>query len=47
MVYINRKSGVVGVKFSSTALPVDPVAGPAAAAMFEAISERLVALNEH
>ena len=41
MVYINRKSGVVGVKFSSTALPVDPVAGPAAAAMFEAISERL------
>ncbi|UKA58678.1 serine hydrolase domain-containing protein [Arthrobacter sp. FW306-2-2C-D06B] len=46
MVYINRKSGVVGVKFSSTALPVDPVAGPAAAAMFEAISERLVALNE-
>ncbi|MCZ9881880.1 serine hydrolase domain-containing protein [Arthrobacter sp. B2a2-09] len=41
MVYINRKSGVVGVKFSSTALPVDPVAGPAAAAMFEAISRRL------
>lgn len=40
MVYINRKSGVVGVKFSSTALPVDPVAGPAAAAMFEAISGR-------
>ena len=47
MVYINRKSGVVGVKFSSTPLPADPVAGPAAAAMFEAISERLVALNEH
>ncbi len=43
MVYINRKSGVVGVKFSSTALPVDPVAGPAAAAMFEAISKRLTA----
>ena len=41
MVYINRKSGVVGVKFSSTALPVDPVAGPAAAAMFEAISKAL------
>jgi CubicO group peptidase (beta-lactamase class C family) len=39
MVYINRKSGVVGVKFSSTALPVDPFAGPAAAAMFEAISK--------
>ncbi|MHC6222859.1 serine hydrolase domain-containing protein [Arthrobacter sp. MMS24-S77] len=41
MVYINRKSGVVGVKFSSTALPVDSVAGPAAAAMFEAISTRV------
>lgn len=41
MVYINRSSGVVGVKFSSTALPVDPVEGPAAAAMFEAISRRL------
>jgi CubicO group peptidase (beta-lactamase class C family) len=41
MVYINRRSGVVGVKFSSTALPVDPIAGPAAVAMFEAISERL------
>ncbi|MFF2299245.1 serine hydrolase domain-containing protein [Arthrobacter sp. NPDC058127] len=41
MVYINRRSGVVGVKFSSTALPVDPAAGPAAAAMFEAISRRL------
>lgn len=43
MVYINRKTGVVGVKFSSTALPVDPVAGPAAAAMFEAISRWLSA----
>ena len=42
MVYINRKTGVVGVKFSSSALPVDPVAGPAAAAMFEAISRALV-----
>jgi CubicO group peptidase (beta-lactamase class C family) len=41
MVYINRASGVVGVKFSSTALPVDPVAGPAAAAMFKAISDAL------
>jgi len=41
MVYINRRTGVVGVKFSSTALPVDPVAGPAAAAMFEAISAAL------
>ncbi|MCU1517638.1 MAG: hypothetical protein JWQ75_2359 [Pseudarthrobacter sp.] len=41
MIYVNRKSGVVGVKFSSTALPVDPVAGPAAAAMFEAISMAL------
>jgi CubicO group peptidase (beta-lactamase class C family) len=41
MVYINRRSGVVGVKFSSTPLPVDPVAGPAAAAMFEAISTAL------
>jgi CubicO group peptidase (beta-lactamase class C family) len=41
MVYINRRSGVVGVKFSSTALPVDPVAGPAAAAMFRAISDAL------
>ena len=41
MVYINRTSGVVGVKFSSTALPVDPMAGPAAAAMFEAISRSL------
>jgi CubicO group peptidase (beta-lactamase class C family) len=41
MVYINRRSGVVGVKFSSTALPVDPIAGTAAVAMFEAISERL------
>jgi CubicO group peptidase (beta-lactamase class C family) len=41
MVYINRRSGMVGVKFSSTALPVDPVAGPAAAAMFKAISDAL------
>ncbi|ALE04746.1 hypothetical protein AL755_03395 (plasmid) [Arthrobacter sp. ERGS1:01] len=41
MVYINRSSGVVGVKFSSTALPVDPFEGPAAAAMFEAINRRL------
>lgn len=41
MVYVNRNSGVVGVKFSSTALPVDPLAGPAAAAMFEAISRRV------
>jgi CubicO group peptidase (beta-lactamase class C family) len=41
MVYINRRSGVVGVKFSSTALPVDPVAGPAAAAMFQAIDKAL------
>lgn len=41
MVYINRRSGVVGVKFSSTALPVDPLAGPAAAAMFDAISAAL------
>jgi CubicO group peptidase (beta-lactamase class C family) len=41
MVYVNRRSGMVGVKFSSTALPVDPVAGPAAAAMFKAISDAL------
>jgi len=38
MVYINPRTGVVGVKFSSQALPVDPFAGPAAAAMFDAIS---------
>lgn len=41
MVYINAGSGVVGVKFSSSALPVDPVKGPAAAAMFDAISRHL------
>lgn len=41
MVYINSTTGVVGVKFSSTALPVDPVKGPAAAAMFDAISSHL------
>jgi CubicO group peptidase (beta-lactamase class C family) len=39
MIYINRKTGIVGVKFSSTTLPVDPFAGPAAAAMFGAISD--------
>ncbi|MFJ3958528.1 serine hydrolase domain-containing protein [Arthrobacter sp. NPDC090010] len=41
MIYIDRSSGVVGVKFSSIALPVDPQRGPAAAAMFETIGAHL------
>ncbi|MFJ6415189.1 serine hydrolase domain-containing protein [Paeniglutamicibacter sp. NPDC091659] len=45
MIYINRASGVVGVKLSSTALPVDPFEGPAAEAMFGAISDHLVATS--
>ncbi len=45
MIYINRASGVVGVKLSSTALPVDPFEGPAAAAMFGAINEHLLAAS--
>lgn len=45
MIYINRASGVVGVKLSSTALPVDPFEGPAAETMFGAISEHLVATS--
>lgn len=45
MIYINRASGVVGVKLSSTALPVDPFEGPAAAAAFMAVSEHLLAAD--
>lgn len=44
-IYINRASGVVGVKLSSTALPVDPFEGPAAEAMFGAINEHLLATS--
>lgn len=41
MVYINRSSGVVGVKLSTWPLPVDQAKGLAAVAMFDAISARM------
>ncbi|MDP5225696.1 MULTISPECIES: serine hydrolase [Arthrobacter] len=41
MVYIDRSAGLVGVKFSSTALPVDPGKGQSTVALFEAIAREL------
>lgn len=41
MVYINRKTGIVGVKFSSAEQPLDRYTVSATAAMFDAINDSL------